>query len=104
MFSKVFTESADRIMRVTPSYGWIAFIFILIIVVLCISLSWWTKKKKAKLDEMNKAQQILDQDLNSFGTSGYTSNASANVYTPPPAANVADSSKVDELKKKYDNM
>ena len=104
MFSKVFTESADRIMKVTPSYGWIAFIFILIIVVLCVSLSWWTKKKKAKLDEMNKAQQILDQDLNTFGTSGYTSNASANVYTPPPATNITDSSEVDELKKKYDNM
>ncbi|MBO6140443.1 MAG: TPM domain-containing protein [Ruminococcus sp.] len=104
MFSKVFTESADRIMTVTPHYGWIVAIILLVIVVLCLLLSWWTKKKRAKLAEMNKAQQILDQDLNSFGASSETSNATATTYTPPPAANVYDSKEVDELKKKYDNM
>lgn len=106
MFARVFRESADRMMTVTPSYGWIALIFVLIIVVLVVSLTWWSKKKKAKLAEMNKAQQILGQDLNSFGTAGYQSNAGATVTNPPPnpAPNIYDNSEVDELKKKYDNM
>ena len=67
-------------------------------------LTWWSKKKKAKLAEMNKAQQILDQDLNSFSTAGYQSNAGATVNNPTPAPNIYDTSEVDELKKKYDNM
>ena len=104
MFSKAFRESADRMMTVTPKYGWIALIFVLIIVVLVVLLTWWSKKKKAKLAEMNKAQQILDQDLNSFSTAGYQSNAGATVNNPTPAPNIYDTSEVDELKKKYDNM
>ncbi len=106
MFSRSFSEAADRMMKVTPHYGWIVLIFVLIIVVLCITLTWWSKKKKAKLAEMNKAQQILDQELNSFGAAGSASDPSATAYTPPPpnTSDVYDSKEVDELKKKYDNM
>ncbi|WP_051588750.1 hypothetical protein [Ruminococcus sp. NK3A76] len=106
MFARAFRESADRMMTVTPSYGWIAVIIILIIIVLVISLTWWSKRKKAKLAELNKAQQIIDQDLNTFSTAGYQTNAGATVTnpgpTPPP--DISGSAEVDELKKKYDNM
>lgn len=80
-FSKVFSESADRIMRKTPSYGWIALIFILIIIVLIILFRWWKKKKKQKLDEMKKAQDILNSDLHEFGETAYSSGGSTGGYS-----------------------
>lgn len=88
-FARSFREAADRIMRVTPQYGWIAFIFILVIVLTVILFAWWKKKKQHKLDEMKRARDILNSDLNEFGSSAYTGSAG--------------SSEVDELKKKYDN-
>lgn len=88
-FGKSFSEAADRIMRVTPSYGWIALIFILVIVFSLILFRWWKKKKQQKLDEMKQAQDILNSDLNEFSGSAYTGSSA--------------SSEVDELKKKYDN-
>ena len=106
MFNKAFRESADRMMTVTPSYGWIALIIVLAIVVMIIALTWWSKRKKARLAEMNKAQQILDQDLNAFGGAGYNTSAGATAtYTAPtPPPDISGSAEVDELKKKYDNM
>ncbi|MBR1764829.1 MAG: hypothetical protein IJ746_05495 [Ruminococcus sp.] len=123
-FSKAFSESADRIMRKTPSYGWIAFIFILIIVVLIILFRWWKKKKKQKLDEMQQAQNILNSDLHEFGETAYSAggtggSAYASPYstggTAQPTMDSAvypegytgygsgySGTTVDELKAKYD--
>ncbi|MBR4622726.1 MAG: hypothetical protein IKO44_04220 [Ruminococcus sp.] len=107
-FSKSFSESADRIMRVTPSYGWIAFIFILIIVVLIIVFMWWKKKKNQRLAEMKQAQDILNSDLHEFGETAFDTNAGQSTASPEvdPAGYASDygsgSSTVDELKAKYD--
>lgn len=90
-FARSFREAADRIMRVTPKYGWIAFIFILVIVLAVILFTWWKKKKQHKLDEMKHAQDILNSDLNEFGGSAAYAGSSF------------DSSEAEELKKKYDN-
>lgn len=94
-FARSFREAADRMMRVTPKYGWIAFIFILVIILTVIFFIWWKKKKKHKLDEMKQAQDILNSDLNEFGSSSYSSGSSF-------SGSETDSS-VEELKKKYDN-
>ena len=104
MFARAFRESADRMMTVTPRYGWMALIIVLIIIVLIVCLTWWSKRKKAKLAEMNKAQQILDQDLNAFGGADYNTAAGATVTNPTPPPDISGSAEVDELKKKYDNM
>lgn len=93
-FARSFREAADRIMRVTPKYGWIAFIFILVIILTVIIFIWWKKKKKHKLDEMKKAEDILNSDLNEFSNSSYDSD---------PSFTSAEDSNIEELKKKYDN-
>ena len=87
-FSRSFSEAADRMMRVTPSYGWIALIFVLVIVVISLLIYWWKKKKKQKMAEMKQAQDILNSDLNEFSSSAYEESSAP--------------SHVDELKKKYD--
>ena len=89
-FSRSFSEAADRIMRVTPNYFAVIAIFIVVAVIVIVLFSWWKKKKKHKLDEMKQAQDILNSDLNEFGSSDYTGSGSG--------------SSVDDLKKKYDNM
>ena len=88
-FSKSFYEAADRMMRITPSYGWIAGIFVLVLAIVIVLFVWWKKKKKHKLDEMKQAQDILNSDLNEFSAPGYEGSEA--------------SSEVEELKKKYDN-
>ena len=88
-FSRSFSEAADRIMRVTPNYMPVIIIFIIITVIVIILFKWWKKKKQHKLDEMKQAQDILNSDLNEFGSADYTGYGS--------------SSSVDDLKKKYDN-
>lgn len=93
-FARSFREAADRMMRVTPKYGWIAFIFILVIILTVIIFIWWKKKKKHRLDEMKQAEDILNSDLNEFGSGSYKFDSSTDIPT--------DSS-VEELKKKYDN-
>lgn len=96
-FAKSFEDSADRMMKVTPRYGWITLIIILIIIAFIIAFTWWNKHKKQKIAEMNKAQQILDSDLDQFGTADMNSGTQQSTI-------VHDSSEVDELKRKYDNM
>ena len=97
-FSKSFSEAADRIMRVTPSYGWITLIFALVLILVVVLFIWWKKKKKHKLDQMKQAQEILNSDLNEFGSSaGGTADYTASYDS------TETSSSVDELKKKYDN-
>ena len=87
-FSRSFSEAADRIMRVTPNYRAVIFIFLLILVIVILLFRWWKKKKKQKLDEMKQAKDILDSDLNEFGGADYTGSGSVNA--------------AEELKKKYD--
>ena len=89
-FARSFAEAAERIMRVTPSYAGIIAVFIVIAVIVIVLFKWWKKKKQHKLDEMKQAKDILDSDLNEFGSSAYTGTQS--------------DSYVDELKKKYDNQ
>ena len=101
-FSRSFEDAGTRIMRVTPSYGWIALIVVLFLVLLIVVFRIWKKRKKLRLDEMEKAKQILDSDLNEFGTAGY--NAAGQNASASSAAGGFDSSEVDELKKKYDGL
>ena len=99
-FSRSFEDAGTRIMRVTPDYTWIIGLIIVIIILLVIIFKIWKKRKKLKLEEMEKAQKIIDSDLNEFGTSGYTSAGG----TASDTASSFDTSEVDELKKKYDGV
>ena len=87
-FSRSFSEAADRIMRVTPNYRAVVFIFALILLIIILLFVWWKKRKKQKLDEMKQAKDILDSDLNEFGGADYTGAGSV--------------SEAEALKKKYD--
>ena len=108
-FSKSFSEAADRMMRITPSYGWIALIFVLVLVIVIVLFVWWRKKKKHKLDQMKQAQDILNSDLNEFGSSSYTagsydsSSYPGTGYGSSSYSGSEAESNVEELKKKYDN-
>lgn len=99
-FSRSFEDAGTRIMRVTPDYTWIIGLIIVIIILLVIIFKIWKKRKKLKLEEMEKAQKIIDSDLNEFGTAGYTSAGG----TASDTASSFDTSEVDELKKKYDGV
>ena len=89
-FGRSFSEAADRIMRKTESPFFPIAVLVIITVIVVVLFSWWKKRKKHRLEEMKKAKDILDSDLNEFGGSDYTGYGSG--------------SSVDDLKKKYDNM
>lgn len=123
-FSRSFSESADRMMKITPDYKWVIGLLIVCAVILFIVYRWWKKNKQHKLDEMNEAEKILGSNLGEFGTGGYNGynagdmNNNTNYgynggygyngsygtgqnmgqYNPSSPA-----SDIDELKKKYDN-
>lgn len=65
-FSISFEKTADRIMRVTPNYAAFIAIGIIVIIILVILFMWWKSKKKAKLDKMKAAKDILGADINEF--------------------------------------
>lgn len=67
MFSKAFSNAADRIMKVTKS-PWIAvFVVIGIIVILVLVIFWWSKIKKQKNLEAQQTEDILNTPTEKFG-------------------------------------
>lgn len=80
MFSKSFSDAADRIMEVTKS-PWISvFVVFGVIAVIAILFSWWKHVKKQKNLEAQQTEKILNTPIEKYGDS-----------------------EVDELTKKYDD-
>ncbi len=67
-FSKVFRETADRIMTVTRS-PWIPVLIVLGVVLLAVLLFvWWLRAKKQRNLEAKQTEDILNIPLDKFGT------------------------------------
>ena len=67
-FSKVFRETADRIMTVTRS-PWIPVLIVLGVVLLAVLLFvWWIRAKRQRNLEAKQTEDILNIPLDKFGT------------------------------------
>ncbi len=70
MFSRVFRDTADRIMTVTPTttQRLVPFLVIAALVVLAIVLyTWWQKVQKQKNLEAQRTEEMLNKPLDTFG-------------------------------------
>ena len=66
-FSKVFEDSADRIMTVTKS-PWIpVFLVLFVLLLTALLFLWWKKHKEQKNLEARQTEEILNTPLESFG-------------------------------------
>ena len=66
-FSKAFSDTAQRIMKVTTSPLTVIGISIAVIAVLLILFTWWKKAKEEKRREQERMKEILETPLESFG-------------------------------------
>lgn len=68
LFSKAFSDAADRIMKVTRSPWSYVFIVIGIAIIVIILFRWWKKSKEQKNLERQQREKILNTPLNQFGS------------------------------------
>ena len=62
-FSNVFSDTSSRIMQVTKSPLIKVGMVIILVAGIALLYLWWKKAKEKKIEEMEKAQQILDADI-----------------------------------------
>jgi len=68
MFSRAFSQAAERIMKVTTS-PWIpVFIVFGIVLAIFIAFMWWKKRAEQKRLEAEETERILNQPLEAFGS------------------------------------
>lgn len=63
-YANVFSDTADRIMQVTPNYTMYLGIAIVVLVILFLLFRWWQKVKEQKNKEAQHAEAILNADIN----------------------------------------
>ena len=66
-FSKAFSDTAQRIMKVTTSPLTVIGISIAVVAVLVILFTWWKRAKEEKRREQERMKEILETPLESFG-------------------------------------
>lgn len=67
LFSKSFSDSADRIMTVTKS-PWIPVLIVLgVVVLVAVGFFWWIRAKKQKDLEAKRTEELLKTPLEKFG-------------------------------------
>ena len=67
MFSRTFSDTANRIMTVTRSYWPIFFAVVGVLVILWLLFHWWKKHKEQKNKEAEQTERILNTPLETFG-------------------------------------
>ena len=67
MFSRAFSEAADRMMSVTRPNWWLPLICVIALVGLIIMFTWWNKRTKQKNLEAEQAERMLNTPLNEIG-------------------------------------
>ena len=63
-YANVFSDTADRIMQVTPNYRMMLVIGIVVLVILFLLFRWWQKVKEQKNKEAAHAEAVLNADIN----------------------------------------
>ena len=63
-YSNVFSDTADRIMQVTPNYSMYYLIAIVALIIILVLFRWWQKVKEQKNKEAAHAEAILNADIN----------------------------------------
>ncbi|HWP79204.1 MAG TPA: hypothetical protein VN446_01055, partial [Candidatus Acidoferrum sp.] len=67
MFSKAFSDAADRMMEVTKSPWVSVFVMLAVLAILALLFSWWGHAKKQKNLEAEHTKQILNTPIEKFG-------------------------------------
>ncbi|NLK68449.1 MAG: hypothetical protein GX283_04735, partial [Clostridiaceae bacterium] len=68
VFSKAFSDAADRIMTITRSPWSYFFIVIGVLLILVVLFRWWQKSKEQKNLEREQREKILNTPLEQFGS------------------------------------
>ena len=84
-FSKAFSDTAQRIMKVTTSPLTVIGISIAVVAVLVILFTWWKRAKEEKCREQERMKEILETPLESFGDLE-TEEIAKKYESSPPAA------------------
>lgn len=84
-FSKAFSDTAQRIMKVTTSPLTVIGISIAVVAVLVILFTWWKRAKEEKRREQERMKEILETPLESFGDLE-TEEIAKKYESSPPAA------------------
>lgn len=69
MFSKAFSDAADRVMEVTKSPWILVFVVFGIIIVIAILFYWWKHAKKQKNLEAQQTEKILNTPIEKYSDS-----------------------------------
>ena len=85
VFSKAFSDTAQRIMKVTTSPLTVIGISIAVVAVLVILFTWWKRTKEEKRREQERMKEILETPLESFGDLE-TEEIAKKYESSPPAA------------------
>lgn len=67
MFSKAFSDAADRMMTVTKSPWPKVIIAVVVLAGVVIAFMWWRAAQKRKAEEAAETERILNSDLGSLG-------------------------------------
>ena len=63
-----FKGAADRMMAVTPNYRFVSFVIGAVVALLYLAFKWWKHKKEQDNIEAEHTENILNADLNTFGS------------------------------------
>ena len=101
-YASVFSDTADRIMQVTPNYSMYLIIGIVVLVILLLLFRWWQKVKEQKNKEAAHAEAILNADINDLANDPKLSDLEDKYESYPASATTAsDAEKAQEEKPSY---
>ena len=63
-----FKQAADRMMTKTPNYRFVSFVIGAVVALLYLAFKWWKHKKEQDNIEAEHTENILNADLNTFGS------------------------------------
>ncbi len=98
-YGSVFSDTANRIMQVTPNYTVYLGIAVVVLVILFLLFRWWQKVKEQKNKEAQHAEAILNADINDLANDPKLSDLEDKYESYPasaPSASTAEKAKDDK--------
>ena len=101
-YANVFSDTADRIMQVTPNYTMYLIIGIVVLIILFVLFRWWQKVKEQKNKEAAHAEAILNADINDLANDPKLSDLEDKYESyPSPSTSASKAEKAKEEKPSY---
>ena len=101
-YANVFSDTADRIMQVTPNYTMYLIIGIVVLIILFVLFRWWQKVKEQKNKEAAHAEAILNADINDLANDPKLSDLEDKYESYPSSpAGTSNAEKAKEEKPSY---